>query len=205
MQLVGAILCGGRSSRFGTDKAEAPVGDLTMGGRLVGVLRSGGCDPVIGVGDSCSASLGVPVVPDIWPGGGPAVAVLSALTWAQNGHVLVVPCDLPLLVAADISEIVRRVETVADDVAVVATVEGSAKHPVAAWPTAWRHEIRRSARRTMVEATQQDDGSNRLPMRWSDLLQFGEWVGVEVSAGAVSDADTPDQLADLIAGVKLSN
>ena len=58
--VVGAVLCGGRSSRFGSDKALAPFRSSTVGGHVVGALRSAGIDPVAAIGGSAGPALGIP-------------------------------------------------------------------------------------------------------------------------------------------------
>ncbi|MDA3039312.1 MAG: NTP transferase domain-containing protein, partial [Actinomycetota bacterium] len=60
--VAGAILVGGASRRFGSDKALAIAGDLLMGQRVVAALRDGGVDPVVAVGGTAGSRLGLVTV-----------------------------------------------------------------------------------------------------------------------------------------------
>lgn len=88
VSVLGAVLAGGRSSRFGSDKAMATL----HGERLIDLARAalkGQCDEVIAVG-------GDGRVPD-WPaaGLGPLGGVAGALRYAvANGHHLVLTCGV---------------------------------------------------------------------------------------------------------------
>lgn len=88
MTVLGAILAGGQSSRFGSDKALATL----HGERLIDVARAalaGQCDEVVVVGRDGG-------VPD-WPAAdlGPLGGVAGALRHAQaNGHHLVLTCGV---------------------------------------------------------------------------------------------------------------
>jgi len=79
--LLGAVLAGGQSRRFGSDKALAVLEGQTLLERAVGRL-AGWCDAVVAVG---RAEAPVPVVPD-WPapGMGPLGGFAGALRYAQG-------------------------------------------------------------------------------------------------------------------------
>ena len=95
--IAGAVLVGGRSRRFGSDKALADAGGRPLGSRVIDALRAAGVDPVVAVGGTAGSTLGVPTVADRHPGEGPLAALATVLTWARSGLVVVAPCDLPLL------------------------------------------------------------------------------------------------------------
>jgi molybdopterin-guanine dinucleotide biosynthesis protein A len=189
--VIGAILSGGRSSRFGRDKALEPVGDRAMMEVVVEAFRSAGVDPVIAIGGSAGDTLGVPTVADRWPGLGPLGGVATALHWAKRGHVLVAPCDLPRLTADHVALLLAALDrTDTDDHtgrhrAVVAAVEGEPAHQLALWPAEWWPELRSVL----------DQGQRR----FATMLDIGPWVSVEVPAEAVSDADDPTELKRLLA------
>jgi len=179
---VGAIMCGGRSSRFGTDKALAMAGDRSVGQRIVSALRAGGVDPVVAIGGAAGGALAIPTIPDLRPGDGPLGALATALLWAKTGSVIVVPCDLPLL-TGDHIELLRAAAVGHRDEIVVATVGGKPQVSLTLWPAAHGRDVLRLL----------DDGARR----FRSALDVGTWRGVEVPAAAVRDADTPEDLARL--------
>jgi len=183
-------MLGGRSSRFGTDKALVEVGGTVMGAVAVTALRGAGIDPVVAIGGSAGPRLNVITVPDRWPGEGPLAALATILRWAREGRVLVVPCDVPqltpstataLTAASDELDRNERLRT-----AVIATVEGEPVYSVGVWPAEWA-----GAMRLLVE------GGER---RFRAALDVGPWIGVEVPRLAVADADTPAELERLLGG-----
>ncbi|MEM7271634.1 MAG: molybdenum cofactor guanylyltransferase [Actinomycetota bacterium] len=191
--VIGAVLCGGRSSRFGSDKALAPLGQGTVGGSVVAALRQGGADPVVAIGGSAGPALDIPTIPDLRPGDGPLAGLVTALLWARTGPVLVVPCDLPLLRGPHVAAILdglraaqapARSTEVEEPVAVVATIGGEPQISLAAWPA----EIGRPLLRAI-------DGGTRA---FRAALDHVAWVGIEVPATALTDTDTPEDLARLL-------
>lgn len=175
------MLCGGRSSRFGSDKALAPFGCSTVGGRVVAALREAGIDPVVAIGGRAGHSLGIPTVDDRRPGDGPLAGLATALLWARTGWVLVVPCDLPLLTPADVEMLLAL--DADDDRPVVATVDHRPMPSLSLWPA-------EHGRRLLNLI---DDGQRR----FQAALDGVEWRGVEVPSRALADADTPEELARL--------
>lgn len=90
--ILGAVLAGGRSSRFGSDKAQALLGNTTLLEQTVARLRSL-CDAVVVVGRDRAPA---PALPD-WPapGGGPLTGLAAALRHAEaHGHAAVLSCGV---------------------------------------------------------------------------------------------------------------
>lgn len=183
--VVGAIMTGGASRRFGSDKALADAGGISVGRRVVDALRGGGCDPVVALGGTAGRELGIPTVDDRRPDSGPLVALGDALAWLGRGRLVVVPCDLPLLVATDIQRLLEAETGAPDrDVAVVAAVNGHPQPSVGVWPASWARRVRRATR----------DGNRA----WHDALALGPWVSIELRSDALADADTVEELTQLI-------
>ncbi|MEL7158204.1 MAG: molybdenum cofactor guanylyltransferase [Actinomycetota bacterium] len=178
--LVGAVFCGGRSRRFGTDKALAPVGGMAMGLRVAEALRDAGADPVVAVGGTAGPALGLPTIDDRHPGAGPLGGLATILRWATDGLVLVAPCDLPLLSADHLRPLVAAA---GPDRAAVAEVDGRPQPSLACWPATWGRSVQRRF-----------DGGDRA---WRAALEVGSWVAVELPSEATADADTPEELAQL--------
>jgi len=197
--VVGAMLCGGRSRRFGSDKALAAFGTSTVGERVIAAIRQSGVDPVVAIGGQIGDRLGLPTVPDLRPGDGPLGGLATALIWARTGSVLMVPCDVPLLTSAHIGLLLanpaepnnpedREEPDLADQrIPVVATVDGQPQVSLAVWPAADGRRLLRLL----------DGGERRLRAALDDR----PWHGVEVPPAAVTDADTPEELAELEKGV----
>lgn len=90
--ILGAVLAGGQSSRFGSDKALAELGGHTLLALAVDAL-SGMCEKVIVVGRETAPA---PTVPD-WPraGMGPLAGIAAALhAAADEGFDAVLTCGV---------------------------------------------------------------------------------------------------------------
>jgi molybdenum cofactor guanylyltransferase len=178
----GAVLCGGRSSRFGTDKALVEVDGRPMAEQVAAVLETAGCVPVVfvgGDGDRLTAITGREVVADTWPGEGPLGAVVDALRWfdrLDHGGVVVAACDLPELT-------VEAVQAVAGEDGAVAVAVAGRLHPsLAYWPTSTADEVEalfRSGVRAVHEA----------------LDALGA-TRVAVAAAALHNVNRPSDLGD---------
>lgn len=110
--VYGLLLCGGRSSRMGQDKALLQHGGdrlLARGehprdhsermlDRGLRLLHEAGCQQVWAAGDYT----GVPCLPDAacWQGRGPLAGLASAVTYAPHAGWLVIPVDMPGLDSA---------------------------------------------------------------------------------------------------------
>jgi len=95
MGYSGAVLAGGRSSRFGRDKAR-----FVWRGRplLSYVLESlNTAEERLVVAGRDYADFGFPVYPDVIPGGDSLSGLHSALVHARADWVAVAACDLPYL------------------------------------------------------------------------------------------------------------
>lgn len=102
--LLGVVLCGGRSSRMGRDKAALPhPGGTTYVHHAIERMRKV-CDHVC-VAGRCAVSVNVPVLEDAISHQGPMTGILNALAYAaeQGLHAcLVTPVDMPRLSSQDL-------------------------------------------------------------------------------------------------------
>lgn len=97
--ILGAVLAGGQSSRFGSDKALAVFRGQTLLARAVDTL-SGWCEHVIVVG---RAEAPAPTLPD-WPrpGMGPLAGIAAALHHARDeDYEFVLTCGVDSLALPD--------------------------------------------------------------------------------------------------------
>jgi molybdopterin-guanine dinucleotide biosynthesis protein A len=93
--ILGAVLAGGQSSRFGSDKALAEIDGHTLLALAVDTL-SGWCDHVVVVGRAAAPA---PTLPD-WPrpGMGPLGGLAAALRLATDeGYATVLTCGVDSL------------------------------------------------------------------------------------------------------------
>jgi molybdopterin-guanine dinucleotide biosynthesis protein A len=139
----GIVLCGGKSSRMGLPKATLPFGPELMLSRVVRLLSSA-VSPIVVVAAPQQTLPPLPaeviVARDEREGRGPLEGLLAGLgaiaPYAEAAYAT--SCDVPLLVPAFVSEMVRRLQDwnategvpySAFDVAV--PVEGGFHHPLA--------------------------------------------------------------------------
>lgn len=90
--ILGAVLAGGRSTRFGSDKALAELGGRTLLARAVDALAAH-CEHVVVVGREFAPA---PTLPD-WPrrGMGPLAGIAAALHHASDeGYDAVLSCSV---------------------------------------------------------------------------------------------------------------
>ena len=111
MNVAGAILAGGRASRFnGAHKCllDLPSGETIVQRLLSEFAQAGIEETAICGGDlRAYAPHGVPVISDLSPGLGPLAGIESALAYFERraSAVLFVPGDFPLITAMEIESL----------------------------------------------------------------------------------------------------
>ena len=98
MRFSGAVLAGGRSRRFGRDKARFVWRDKPLMQHVLDSFVE--ADERFIVANRPYAEFGVPVYPDVRPGGDSLSGIHAALYHAKNRVVAVAACDLPNLTPA---------------------------------------------------------------------------------------------------------
>jgi len=91
-----AVLCGGKSTRFGSDKAVHLVGGKPMYRHVLDKL-SGLSDDLFMQVAKDNTSIEGNVKEDLVPAMGPLGGIFSALSHATHDRVFVVACDMPFL------------------------------------------------------------------------------------------------------------
>jgi molybdopterin-guanine dinucleotide biosynthesis protein A len=140
----GLVLAGGRSRRFGADKALAELGGRSLLQASSAVLAAGCARVAVNApedGDIAEAAreLGLEVLPDP-PGApdGPLAGVLAGLRWAKArgaGRLATAPCDTPFLPA----DLVARLAAALDAGHAVAVAEApDGQHPLCG---IWRTDL----------------------------------------------------------------
>jgi molybdopterin-guanine dinucleotide biosynthesis protein A len=177
-----AVLCGGRSSRMGTDKALLEIEGVALARRVADALAAAGASAVVAVGGDAPAlrDRGLTVVPDEHPGEGPLGGVLTALHTAapHASFVAVLACDLVAPDAQTIAAVVARAGV--GDVDVAVPVFGERRH--------FHHAVWRRDAADAIAA--QFAAGERAPRRVAAHLRVGEVKGLD--ARHLADADDPE-------------
>ena len=124
-RFLGAALAGGRSRRFGRDKAVEEIGGVSLVERTVRALRGAAAEVVV-ISDR-ELPVSVVRLPDLRSAAGPLAGIETALTRARERDLdgaLVLACDMPLVSAATLTALVAAAASGA--VAVAAAGGGGA-------------------------------------------------------------------------------
>ena len=96
--VTGIVLAGGRSRRFGRNKALANVHGVPMIERVVRVLRQVFDRVILSANDpEPYRFLGLPAVKDLYPGVGPLGGLHAGLTHMSDDAGFFTACDMPFL------------------------------------------------------------------------------------------------------------
>ena len=123
MRITGVIQAGGRSTRMGGQpKALMELGGRRIIDRVADVVREVAEDVLIVTNTpDLYASLGLPMVPDVFPDHGSLGGIYSGLRAARGDAVFTVACDMPFLMP----EVARLVTARAGEADVVAPRVGA--------------------------------------------------------------------------------
>ncbi|MEO6338984.1 MAG: molybdenum cofactor guanylyltransferase [Caulobacteraceae bacterium] len=138
--IAGLALAGGRSRRFGTEKAVALVGGEPMLQRVLELLRP--CCTALAASARLESGaamlavrLGVPVLHDAeGDPEGPLAGISAGLAWAEGigaARLLVAPCDTPFLPA----DYAARLLATDPAMPAVAVAGGELQPLCSVWPT----------------------------------------------------------------------
>ncbi len=121
------ILAGGRSSRFGSNKALVPWRGKPLIAHVIEALNTYPCAIS---GGSAYGAFGLPLLDDAaFAGEGPLAGICAGLAWAQDAAVLItVPCDTPILPPDLVPRLLPG--------PAFARAGGRDHHLVASWPVA---------------------------------------------------------------------
>lgn len=98
MTVRGLILAGGKSTRFGTDKAIASYQGVSLVERAVSLLDQMHLRPVVVTRDGADYSfIKSPVLKDKLPEKGPLGGLYTAMSVFNTTDFLILTCDMPLL------------------------------------------------------------------------------------------------------------
>lgn len=111
-EILGVVLAGGRSSRYGSDKAFADLGGVSLVRRASRTLGAVAARIVVVANDLARhATEGLAVRPDLVPGIGPLGGLHTGLAWAAEEGLLgaiVLATDMPFVPASLLGEVIGR-------------------------------------------------------------------------------------------------
>lgn len=127
--VLGYVLAGGASSRFGTDKALVELRGKSMLARTAEVVSSVCSDAAVVAPEDKAPAAKLITVPDRWPGQGPLGGILTALLdgQAKTSHdswCLIVSCDMPFLTPEWLRFLIARALQSGAEVAIPRSVHG---------------------------------------------------------------------------------
>ncbi len=94
--VTGVVIAGGKSSRFGQDKALYKYRGLTLVEHAINIIKPHCSRLLINTNKpEAFAHLGVECITDIQPDAGPLSGIHSALSHAGEGKVMIIACDTP--------------------------------------------------------------------------------------------------------------
>ena len=181
--LLGAVLCGGRSTRMGRDKSELehPSGGTFLSFSIDRLARV--CDAVCLAGTPVK-TYGRKVIPDETAGRGPVGGIAAALAHAGSAGFtgcLVTAVDLPDLTVDDLMQLSRVWRLQPDRLVCARTDTDSRLQPlIAIYPTAFRDRLRRLA-----------ESEDRGLQRW---LRRQDSITMTLPGAACRNINTPEDL-----------
>ena len=172
MSFGGYVLVGGKSSRFGRDKAllEAPAG--TLASRVAHAVRAAAGDAVL-VGDPTKYSaLGFRVIPDAVNDAGPLGGILAALEDSSSNWNLVTACDMPGIHSGFLRYLLTRASEFEGDIAMPLDISGRPQPLCAAYRRRAASAIRRSIHAGILKITSAFEGLRVLEVRAKEFAEF---------------------------------
>ena len=142
-RVLGVILAGGASRRFGADKTAALLGGRPLLEWVVERARSQVDALLLNTNDPASADNGIERLVDHAPGEGPIAGILATLGEAERrcfSHVASFACDTPFFPPDTVARLVSALESSTADYAVANC--GATVHRIfALWPVACRDRL----------------------------------------------------------------
>jgi molybdopterin-guanine dinucleotide biosynthesis protein A len=188
-QAGGFVLAGGESSRMGRDKAllelnGAPL--LVRTARLV-ELVAGSVTIVAEAGRY--EKLGLRVVGDDWPGGGPLGAIATAMRVAETPWNLIVACDLPYLTPPWLEYLTGRALESDAEAVIPATARGI--EPLCA---VYHERCEPAIREALADGTRNvTDGLKNVR---AEFIQPAEWKAFDSQGFLFKNMNSPEDYAE---------
>ncbi|MSR29678.1 MAG: molybdenum cofactor guanylyltransferase [Phycisphaerales bacterium] len=185
------VLVGGKSRRFGRDKLREPLTDGTLVERPIRALRDvfGPCVALVGECDASVAQHGDLIIPDRYPGLGPAGGILSAFEHIASDSrpgvaVFVLAGDLPLIARSLVKSILDCARDNPDADAIVARTPSGLEPCIGLYRTGAVPALR-----TAIA------GSGTRAMSLQEVLVLLRVVTVDADSGLTVNVNRPEDLA----------
>ena len=189
---AGYVLVGGRSSRFGGDKALAPWRGRPLAVWVAEQVRAASGSVTLVGSPEKYAGLGLATVADTAPGLGPLGGVATALDHSRSPWNLLVACDLPHLRPEFLEWLLRQAASGAADIVMPVDRQGRDEPLCAAYSLQCRAPIAAALRSGVRKVT---DAFAGLRVR---RVEFSEYRAFDPEGVLFANLNTP---ADLEAAV----
>lgn len=158
LSIEGYVLAGGKSSRFGPDKATHLVEGKPMA-LWVAEALSRYAAPITLVGKrEFHAGLGLPLIEDSVVGAGPLAGIVTALANAHNPWCLIAACDMPRLGSASLDALVRMAGRTKSQAILVQTPDGRVQPLCGLYARAAHEPLNRALSKGIRKVTDALDG-----------------------------------------------
>lgn len=199
--ILGAILAGGASRRFGSPKALAEVGGRRIIDRVRDVLAEAADEMMLITNEPDRfGGIALPMSGDRAPGLGPLAGVEAALLRASErgaSGALCVSCDMPFLSAALLREIASR----GDEARAVVPESGRGIEPLGAWyPVSVRMAVSRllASEDRSLRALLDTVETVRIPV--DEVRRFGDPEILFFNVNTPGDLERAERIARQIDG-----
>ena len=186
---AGYVLAGGRSSRFGSDKALALWQGRPLALWVAERVREAAGDVIL-VGDPEKyQALGLPVIADRVAGCGPLGGLWTALEHTSAEWNLVVACDMPHLSGEFLAFLLRTAVAEGEDIVLPFDGQGRAEPLCAVYSRACRGPIGEAVRGGVRKMT---DAFRSLRVR---RLEIAAYAAFDPHGWLLANLNTPAELA----------
>ncbi len=187
MSRAGYVLVGGRSSRMGRDKALLPFRGSSLVESVAAAVASATGKVTLVGNPAIYGHLGLPVLPDRFPGEGPLGGILTALADSAADWNLIVACDMPEVTAPALERLLIAAERHDGDVLVPAGPSGLLEPLCAVYHRRSHPALRQAFDRGVRRVTAAFDGIKTVIFQVTEVASFQNVNTPEDWAGYATD------------------
>jgi molybdopterin-guanine dinucleotide biosynthesis protein A len=186
----GYVLVGGRSKRFGQDKALLEIEGKPMALRAAAALQPVTATVTLVGSPEKYTRLGLRVISDPSEDVGPLAGLLAALEDTLHAWNLVTACDMPFLRSEFLAFLVQQAQQRRADVLLPLGPEGLPEPLCAAYSRGCRHEIRRQVERGTRKVTRAFENLRVEEVPANDYARFDPDGRLFTNLNRVADLET---------------